>query len=146
MVYTAIKIAKHIINYCSIKKQPISNLKLQKMLFFVWVDYYKQKNKYLFEENFYAWQFGPVIPEIYYEFCCYAGTPINKKDDVQIDIDEKTISILDAIVDKYIGYTAGQLVQQTHKENSSWYQIYDKGNGLRKTIPFDLIIKTECEV
>ena len=34
MLYTAIDIAKYIVSYCSNKKQPISNLKLQKILYY----------------------------------------------------------------------------------------------------------------
>lgn len=142
MGYSAIKIARYVVNYCFlIKKQPISNLKLQKMLFFLWVEYYKKNTQQLFEENFYAWQFGPVIPEVYYEFCCYAGSPITKEFD---DLQEENLSAINEIVDKYINFSAGELVKRTHTQDSSWYKVYDNGNGARKKIPFDLIMRVEC--
>ena len=42
MTYTAVDIAKYIVSYCSGKHRPVSNLKLQKMLYYTWIDYYKK--------------------------------------------------------------------------------------------------------
>ena len=42
MTYTAVDIAKYIVSYCSGKNRPVSNLKLQKMLYYTWIDYYKE--------------------------------------------------------------------------------------------------------
>lgn len=74
-----------IVSYCSNKKQPISNLKLQKILYYAWIDYYKRTGNALFLNDICAWQLGPVIPDVYYEFCSYAGTPIFESFDVSID-------------------------------------------------------------
>ena len=48
MTYYVTEIAKYIITYCSNKKRPISNLKLQKLLYFLWIDYFKKNNCSLF--------------------------------------------------------------------------------------------------
>ena len=77
MVYTAVDIAKYIVSYCAHRQRPISNLKLQKMLYYTWIDYYKKTNNALFLNDICAWQLGPVVPDVYYEFCSYAGTPIS---------------------------------------------------------------------
>ena len=42
MTYSAVDIAKYIVSYCSGKHRPVSNLKLQKMLYYTWIDYYKK--------------------------------------------------------------------------------------------------------
>lgn len=42
-----------------------TNLKLQKMLYFIYAIYYYKTNKKLFIENFEAWKYGPVIRELY---------------------------------------------------------------------------------
>lgn len=145
MTYSAIDIARYIVNYCFlIKRQPISNLKLQKMLFFLWIDYYRENNQqYLFKENFFAWQFGPVIPEVYYEFCCYAGSPITKEFS---ELCNEDLHIVDNIIDRYINLSACELVQRTHQQDSSWYRIYNNGTGARKVIPFKLIMEIECAI
>ena len=56
---------------------PVSNLQLQKLLYFSWIDYYqKKKGAYLFDESFVAWPLGPVVLSAYYDFCAYGAEPI----------------------------------------------------------------------
>ena len=45
MTYTASDIAKYIVSYCFRKRKPVSNLKLQKMLYYMWIEYYKRLKK-----------------------------------------------------------------------------------------------------
>ncbi len=143
MTYYVKEIAKYIITYCSNKKRPISNLKLQKILYFLWIDYFKENNCSLFNENICAWQFGPVVPEVYYEFCSYAGSPINKIYDIEI-YNKNDSDIINKLIDKYIEYSASKLVEMTHKDFKPWSIIYNNGDGLRSIIPFDLIVSKEC--
>ena len=67
-MYKAIDVAKYIVNKCIDDGYPISNLQLQKILYFI-QRYYLQKDDQLFDDDFEAWQFGPVIPAVYYKFC-----------------------------------------------------------------------------
>lgn len=144
MTYYVTEIAKYIITYCSNKKRPISNLKLQKLLYFLWIDYFKKNNCSLFNENICAWQFGPVVPEVYYEFCSYAGSPINKIYDIVIYNQNDSV-IINKLIDKYIEFSASKLVEMTHKAFKPWSIIYNNGAGLRNIIPFDLIVSMECQ-
>ena len=144
MTYYVTEIAKYIITYCSNKKIPISNLKLQKLLYFLWIDYFKKNNCSLFNENICAWQFGPVVPEVYYEFCSYAGSPINKIYDIVIYNQNDSV-IINNLIDKYIEFSASKLVEMTHKAFKPWSIIYNNGAGLRNIIPFDLIVSMECQ-
>lgn len=52
MTYSAVDIAKYIVSYCSGKHRPVSNLKLQKMLYYTWIDYYKKTGTALFSMKF----------------------------------------------------------------------------------------------
>ena len=142
MAYSALEIAKYMISYCVHQKRPISNLKLQKMLYYAWIDYYKETGKELFFDRIFAWQLGPVVPETYYEFCSYAGKPITKEYTIELDNTDKTI--IDLIIEKYIPITAGVLVSRTHEKGKPWDIIYKEGYGDRDEIPFDLIKLKEC--
>lgn len=143
MTYRAIEIAKYILKYCIEKGCPISNLKLQKILYFIWVDYYKKTQNELYLDEICAWQLGPVVPEVYYEYCSYAGRSI------MVDIDETAITpndqnILNGIIDKYIHVPASTLVNKTHAPEKPWSYIYQNGSGIRDRIPFHIIKKLEC--
>lgn len=142
MTYSAKDIAKHIISYCHEKKRPISNLKLQKILYYVWIDYYKETKKELFLDDICAWQLGPVVTNVYYEFCTYAGTPIPNK--YYINLDSKDKLIINKILDKYIDLPASTLVNKTHQRGMPWDLVFQNGLGNRDVIPFSLIKEKEC--
>ncbi len=143
MIYNAMAIANYIITRCYEKGKPISNLQLQKILYFTWVDYFKETNKTLFGDNMCAWQFGPVVPEVYDEYCAYGGIPINIKCETEILPKDRTI--LDEIIDRYDEVPVNLLVERTHQKGSAWDTIYQDGKGNRQIIPFDLIKQKECE-
>ena len=70
-MYSAIDVSRYVILRCNQLGRTISNLKLQKLLYFAWKNYYKKYRKYLFNENFEAWQFGPVVRNVYYDYCAH---------------------------------------------------------------------------
>lgn len=142
MAYRAIDIAKYIVSYCNDKNQPISNLKLQKMMYFVWIEYYKSEKKALFTDDICAWQLGTVVPEVYYEFCPYGGIPITQT--FKIEISDNDRIVVDKGIELYLPKSARELVDMTHRDNSPWDIIYQNGVGLRRVIPFELIISKEC--
>lgn len=46
-------------------KEKISNLRLQKILFFLYGYYWKETNKEIININFEAWTYGPVVKPLY---------------------------------------------------------------------------------
>ena len=144
MAFKALDVAKYIVDYCTRSNMPVSNLKLQKILYYLWIDYYNAKNEALFIENICAWQFGPVVPDVYYEFCSYAGTPISKKYDELELSNLNIVDILNKMIDKYIGISPTELVNMSHEIGRPWDRIYKNGLGYREIIPFDLIVQLEC--
>lgn len=141
MWYSALDVARYIITKCSLLEKPVSNLKLQKMLYFVWVDFYKQTHRYLFGDDICAWKLGPVVPDVYYEFCSHAGRPIYYI--YSSDINSEDTKILDKIIPDYIDIPANILVNRTHARGTAWDEIYQDGDGNRRVIPFSLIITKE---
>lgn len=143
MAYKAIDVAKYIVSYCNEMNHPISNLKLQKLLYYAWIDFYKETKVYLFEDLICAWQLGPVVPDVYYEFCSYAGIPIPRS--YIVDISDNDKLLINATIDKYSSYTASELVDKTHKKGKPWDLMYKNGAGARSEIPFPMIINLECQ-
>lgn len=141
MIYNAMEVANFIIDACTRKGDPISNLRLQKLLYFTWVDYYRDTHNSLFIDPMYAWQFGPVLPEVYYEYCSYGGRPINLYCDNEIKPEDA--QIISNILEKYQNVSVSELVERTHQQGTAWYEIFDGGKGDRRVIPFDLIIEKE---
>jgi len=110
----------------------ISPMKLQKLLYFIYRDYYQAKGTPLFTENFEAWQYGPVLRSVYDEFKTYGSAKIDRfaktaNGDVYVlneqgDADLK--DILDGVWDKYKHYNGIQLSVITHKDGGAWRKAY----------------------
>ena len=113
-MYSAKELSKYIINKCTIDEEYISNLQLQKILFYIQEYYLKKEKRAIFADEIYAWQFGPVVPEVYYEFCGYGAMPIYNEYNVEIDNEDRRI--IDNIIEAKREMKPWQLVEETHKK------------------------------
>ena len=120
----ALVIAKYIIDKCFQDGSPITNLRLQKILYFVQLESYRKCDVPAFDEEIEAWQFGPVVPVVYYEYCNYVGMPILERYDIIEDINSNTRNVIDYVLKKYAGYSVWDLVNITHAEGSPWNKTY----------------------
>ena len=74
MEYSAFDLARYVLKKCIDEDHPISNLQLQKILYYIQECFLKEKDRKAFSEPIEAWQFGPVIPKVYDEYCIYGST------------------------------------------------------------------------
>lgn len=137
MAYSAVELSKYIINKCTRDNKPISNLQLQKILYFIQREYLQKKGAVAFDDPIEAWQFGPVVPNAYYRFCGYGGIPISNE--YTIDASQFDSVSIDPIVCEKRSLDPWDLVKETHKVGSAWDCVYANGNGNHRTIPIDLI-------
>lgn len=61
-MFSAHNVAIYIINWCLDHNVQITNLKLQKLLYFVQGEYSKTKGSRLIADDFYAWQLALLSP------------------------------------------------------------------------------------
>lgn len=83
----------------------------------------------LINEDVRAWQYGPVIPQLYNAIKKYRAEPV--KDIIPGDNDKKPISeedrqLISVIYEKYGNYSGGQLSTLTHKPHSPWSQTWNE--------------------
>lgn len=138
MRYSALEVSKYILSYCSKSGSPISNLQLQKILYFLQGEYYRRTFEPLFEEDICAWKFGPVVPEVYYEFCVYGGAAIVNQYEYEVDIYDEDKVIINEIVDERKKVPVWKLVQETHENGTPWHKVFTT-RGDRAMIPKTLI-------
>lgn len=137
-MYAAIDLAKHIVSKCIADSHPISNLQLQKILFYIQKEYLVTRDERAFSDAIEAWQFGPVVPNVYYYFCGFGSMPITIPFD-QVQIEDQDAEIIDPIVEEKRVLYPWDLVSETHKKGGAWDRTYEDGNGNRKEISIDLI-------
>ena len=75
-MYSALDVLKYIIKRCNENGYTISNLKLQKILYFVQAEFLVCTGRVCFPENIQAWDFGPVVSEVYHRYKVYGSANI----------------------------------------------------------------------
>src|SRR5215203_2690640 len=119
-----------VIAYAFVKKgiaagKPVTQMKLQKMVYFAHGYHLAKYGEPLIKEDFEAWQFGPVIPSIYNEFKLYGSDPIQMEETDKLETELRTLS---PEANDAINYTweatkdisAYKLSGWTHKRDSPW--------------------------
>ena len=126
-MYTAMNIASEIIRQYGERHKSITNLKLQKVLYYVQVYSLQNQGRALFDDDFQAWRHGPVIPEVYDIFRKYVSDDIKEDDQTvlgnRIEIDETSKSMIEKIVEKTLPLDAWDMVYKTH-ETRPWKDTY----------------------
>ncbi len=117
--YTAKQIAQWFINrnaYLAHKDRGeyITDLKLQKLLYYAQGVYLGLHGKRLFEDKIYAWDYGPVVKSVFNIYSCYKRDPI--KEMLEVDVDDETALFLERIQQAYGKFAASTLVDKTHRE------------------------------
>lgn len=154
-MYDVCDVCRYVINYSNKKEYSISNLKLQKLLYFIQAVFIIDKSKQCFNDPIEAWDFGPVVPKAYREFKMYGCAdipPITSyfvfdEDDIwntrRVEFDESIIKrkdrkAINKVVDMFSEYTATDLVQLTINQ-LPWKNVYEP--GMNNVITPDMLKK-----
>lgn len=130
----ALDLAKYIILDSAKIGYPVSNLQLQKVLYFTNMFYISKNDTNLIDEPFEAWQFGPVIREIYDEYS------INGSNRIYLENDEtfynKTREMLDEetknVVVMLYKANVWTLVDYSHYKGGAWDKTFDINNPYKR--------------
>lgn len=127
-----------ILRRCAGRGTPISNLHLQKILFFLQRLSLQQNNERLFPDEIEAWQYGPVVPRVYKSFSFYSAMqiiPTIFDPEPRIDLPLNLIQEIDARCQQ----NPWRLVEETHILGGAWDITFSNGLGNRNVIPVELI-------
>lgn len=140
---SAIDIAKNIINIYNAKvdelvhnydivPEYITNLKLQKLLYFVQAICLMIFGKKAFPEKILAWSYGPVVNEVYQQYKQNHANEINSELNVK-NVSSGLYKIINEVVNCYGSIEANKLIAFTHEEEP-WINT-----EINKEIDIDLI-------
>lgn len=130
---------------------PVTQMKLQKMVYFAHGYHLAKFDTPLVEELFEAWKFGPVIQSIYGQYRSFGNSPITElpgkhllKELLNISVDARSSIEFTWIVTKHM--SAIRLSNWTHRVGSPWATVYSPelwsasiGNDIIKNYFSDLI-------
>ncbi|MBS5783718.1 MAG: DUF4065 domain-containing protein [Clostridium sp.] len=114
----ALDLAKYVIQLCITEGHPISNLQLQKILYYLQGYYMALFKRPLFQEDICAWKLGPVVPTVYRCYNYFGAEPIII-DSEQVELTglgSIQIKLINAVIRLKSKKTAWELVNDTHNE------------------------------
>ena len=125
MTYNVLLVAEYIISFCNKNNLTISNLRLQKVLYFIQAEFLISRGHPCFPEEIEAWDFGPVVPEVYQKYKLYGGAtiPCNNYTESGLILEEDR-KLIDSIIMECTKYTTSQLVEITHNQ-TPWKQAHN---------------------
>lgn len=128
----ALDLAGYVVKYGLDNFTPVTNLQLQKILYFLQIRSLQEKPDapIIDNPNFEAWKFGPVIRKVYDKFCLSGEMPII--------IYPREINT-EAVVDLYINHSLDllckknpwDLVSFSHRQEGAWYKSYLEGSKVK---------------
>lgn len=111
----------------------VTQMKLQKLVYFAQGAHLAKYNKPLINETFQAWMYGPVIPEIYDDFKLYGSRPIVDTNEFlpahtykpPFRLDEEAFDTIDYTWGVLKDFSAMSLSNWTHQPDGPWSKVYD---------------------
>lgn len=94
----------------------ITHLKLQKLLYYIQALALCVFDKVAFDNDILAWQYGPVIAEVYLKYKNKKSLPIDSKLD-SYNISNGLNEIINIVIDSYGQIEAKKLIDMTHEED-----------------------------
>lgn len=134
MSYSASAIAYAFVKKGIEEENYVTQMKLQKMVYFAHGYHLAKYGEPLIKEEFEAWKFGPVVPGIYHDYKLYGSDAIIDTGLITDDSDRlEAVKLNDSATDA-INYTwqvtkhlnASQLSRWSHLDGSPWAQVYNE--------------------
>lgn len=132
------RFARHIISVVHNSGQEITNLQLQKIMYFS-LQYALRKNLFtqqqlqdIYDVPFLVWRYGPVVKNIYEKYKVYGSDPITENDN-----ECQALSVLNDEIIKLSREDVFDLVDKSHMENH-WKTNENKIVGWRSNVVYSL--------
>lgn len=117
----------------------ITNLKLQKLLYYAQGYHLALYGRPLFGDEIRAWQHGPVVKDVYHSYKDYDKRPIDVTDPAPSDLPDTAVEVLDLVSKAYGQFDAWKLREMTHAELP--WKAANKHSGLIKTTTLETFFR-----
>lgn len=135
-MYEARKICNLLLANFDSTEFDITNLRINKLLFFIHAESLSERHDGLIRNHFEAWQFGPVIRPVFDAFKIHGDRPISAParyldyatgTTIPVpheDIRPEDVELIEREFLRYNQFTTGQLVQLSHEIGGPWDIVY----------------------
>tara|TARA_B100000678_G_scaffold289465_1_gene300082 strand:+ start:1765 stop:2310 length:546 start_codon:yes stop_codon:yes gene_type:complete len=148
-------VANQFLDWADQEGVEISNMKLQKMLFFAHADFTVETGRPLLSEAFQAWDYGPVIPQVYRSFSTTGSRSIKARAKIfdpltatskiaVLEVDFAGLNYLKSAFQFYCKIGAFTLSDLSHAERGPWEkarELFDAGLNPDRKIKNEVIAR-----
>lgn len=139
MAFPATAVANEFLGLAHAYGEALTPMKIPKLVYFAHGWHLAVTGKPLISEGVQAWEYGPVIPSLYFELRAHGnqavrfpredGRPALRMDQCGRPIEEVQLAqqIIRKVWETHGGFTAARLSNASHAPDSPWSQIYREG-------------------
>ncbi|HEX4410895.1 MAG TPA: type II toxin-antitoxin system antitoxin SocA domain-containing protein [Xanthobacteraceae bacterium] len=128
--------ANFVLDLAEAESVAVSNLSINKIVFFLHAYFLVQFGKPLVTAKIEAWQHGPVFRELYREFKAFGDQPITTRANrmspesglrelCNYDFSDAERQFLERITKKYARLSSGALRAMSHEKDGPWDQVWN---------------------
>lgn len=134
-----LRFAEHILSVCQENGRTLTNLHLQKIMYFALKfamedELYQRDNfEEIYDEPFYVWQYGPVVPVVYNEFKIFGSGDILG----EFDRDDEKFGEMNDFINELSEINPFYLVEISHR-NPFWKEHKKDILGYRSNVSYEL--------
>jgi uncharacterized phage-associated protein len=129
-------VANFVLNAAKQADVPVTNMAINKIVYFMYVDYLVSFGERLTNAKIEAWKHGPVFRELYSAFNRFGDSPIselatridpNTGDKIvcELSLDPDKTEFLQTIVEQLLKLSASRLRNLSHLPGSPWDKVWN---------------------
>ena len=142
-MHSARKVANFFLDRAEEQGEGLSPMKVIKLVYIAHGFMLANRSRELIADIVEAWEYGPVVADLYHALKRYGNDPIPIRLEEQIaeyDFDEDERAVMEKVFDHYGKFTGGQLSGMTHQEETPWDEVRNKF-GKNAIIPDEMTRK-----
>jgi uncharacterized phage-associated protein len=142
-MHSSLSIANEFLERARRERRSLTHMQLQKLVYLAHGWNLAVNGRELIEDEFEAWDFGPVVRKLYAALARYGRSNISRmirwgddspfmSDDAETAsavLDQEETDVLNKVWEEYKGFEAFKLSALTHAKNSPWFNVYEKGKN-----------------
>ena len=113
-----INVAEYVIEFAGNQGKLITNLKLQKTLYYIQGYSFRKLSYPIIDDDFFNWQYGPVLPSVYFEYSGNSGMSLERRKWIALPrLAPKQSHVLNRVIEECLSRNVSELVELSHGED-----------------------------
>lgn len=126
--YTALDLAKEVVNIVGDMGLNITNLQLQKIMYYIQGNFMKKFQYRAFRDDILCWDYGPVVESVWRCFNKFGRNPIKDHFNTNINLLDCEVKLIKDVLIEKLSMNVWDLVDKTHEE-LPWKNAFEHENS-----------------